>query len=317
MTLAILCAGMAVVTSCTKDVKLGDPIEIVPDYVLPQTGASDEDNARIVELYEKWGSYVLYDINPDDIFWKQISGNASSGGRVNKYTEGDPANVGAMLDYMEKIWWKYFPDEFMKAGGAPYRIYIVDEYYIERDFGGGEIMKYPANYYIGENSVIVAGMNSVSTYDEATISARKVELINAMWNYYVSNGILSTPAEFYTISDYTTEPEMTYDASQYGYIYTDEQLEALRNRGFIPKYNQYGYTKYDEIYMKYSETNSTWSTSDPRSNDFNYYISQIFNATDEQVAEFLKYETVKTKWNIILDYYKKNYDIDLRSIATE
>ena len=129
--------------------------------------------------------------------------------------------------------------------------------------------------------------------------------------------MLTTPTEFYTVSDYTTKPEMTYNPTTYSYEYTPEQLEALRNRGFIPNYSQYGYSVYNEIYMKYSETNDTWSSSDPRSNDFNYYIAQILNATDEEAAEFLKYETVATKWNIILDYYKDNYGIDLRAIATE
>lgn len=110
---------------------------------------------------------------------------------------------------------------------------------------------------------------------------------------------------------------MTYNPTTYQYEYTPEQLDALRNRGFIPNYSQYGYTVYSEIYMKYSETSDSWSYNDPRANDFNYYIAQILNATDEQAAEFLKYETVATKWNIILDYYKDNYGIDLRAIANE
>ena len=317
---ATVCAGMAlsaILPSCSKDVPIGDPIDINTGYTLPQEGASEEDNARIMDIYENWGSYVLYRIDPDDIFWQQISGNASSGGRVNKYTEGDPAYVGDMLDYLDKVWWQYFPDSFMQTGGAPYRIYIVEEYYVERDFGGGDIQKYPADYFIGDNFIILAGMSSVASLDEAALKSRKIALITALWSEYVSSGILTTPSEFYTVSDYTTRPEMTYNPTTYQYEYTPEQLDALRNRGFIPNYSQYGYTVYSEIFMKYSETSDSWSYNDPRANDFNYYIAQILNATDEQAAEFLKYETVATKWNIILDYYKDNYGIDLRAIANE
>ena len=119
---------MTVIPSCSKDVPIGDPLDIDTGYSLPQEGASEEDNARIMDIYEKWGSYLLYRIDADDVFWQQISGNASTGGRVYKYTEGDPSYVGDMLDYLDKVWWRYFPDDFMKTGGAPYRIYIVEEY---------------------------------------------------------------------------------------------------------------------------------------------------------------------------------------------
>ena len=317
---AVVFSGLAIAVflpSCSKDVPIGEPIDIDTGYTLPQEGASDEDNARIIDIYDRWGSFVIYRIDPDDIFWQQISGNASTGGRVNKYTEGDPSYVGDMLDYLDEVWWRYFPDDFMKTGGAPYRIYIVEEYYAERDFGGGDIRKYPSDFYIGDNFIVLGGMSTVASLDEATLKSKKIALITALWTEYVSSGVLTTPTEFYTVSDYTTKPEMTYNPSTYSYEYTPEQLDALRNRGFIPNYSQYGYSVYNEIYMKYSETNDTWSSSDPRSNDFNYYIAQILNTTDEEAAEFLKYETVATKWNIILDYYKDNYGIDLRAIATE
>ena len=129
---AVVFSGLAIAVSlpsCSKDVPIGEPIDIDTGYTLPQEGASDEDNARIIDIYDRWGSFVIYRIDPDDIFWQQISGNASTGGRVNKYIEGDPSYVGDMLDYLDKVWWQYFPDDFMKTGGAPYRIYIVEEFH--------------------------------------------------------------------------------------------------------------------------------------------------------------------------------------------
>ena len=60
MTAAAVCLTAAFsMSSCSKDVPIGDPVTINAGYVLPQTGASDEDNARIMEIYEKWSSYVL------------------------------------------------------------------------------------------------------------------------------------------------------------------------------------------------------------------------------------------------------------------
>lgn len=305
------------VVSCSKDVPVGDPVEITGGYVLPQSGASDEDNARIMEIYEKWSSYVLYDVDSVDVYWKQISGNASSGGMVYVFKEGDPKYVGDMLDYLDEIWWHYFPDEFLQKGGIPFRVYLVEEYYSYRDWGGGQTSApLYMDYQINDNSIMLSGMSQVASYDADTKRAKKVALLSDLFTNWISKSIIGTPSEFYNVSDYNTEPEMTTDDG-YSYYYTDEQLKALRNRGFIPKYNSYGYSVYDEIYMAYSGGTSSWTYNDPRSNDFNYYISQIFHATEEQVADFLQYETVKTKWNIILDYYKDNYGIDLRAMATE
>ena len=72
--------------------------------------------------------------------------------------------------------------------------------------------------------------------------------------------------------------------------------------------------------MRYSETSTTWASSSTetiRNNDYNYYMAQIFNATDEQVAAYLKYPAIKRKWDTLINYYKDNYGIDLRKIATE
>ena len=44
----------------------------------------------------------------------------------------------------------------------------------------------------------------------------------------------------------------------------------------------------------------------------------IMQRTDEQMAEYLNnpdYELIRTKWNILVNYYKDEYNIDLRKIA--
>ena len=159
-------------------------------------------------------------------------------------------------------------------------------------------------------------MSQVASYDEDTKRTKKRALVSKLFQSWISRGLLGTPEEFYTISDYTNEPdvEIVYDSETMTSAFPPEDIEELRTRGFIPKYAN-PYSPYNEL-LTYS---GQWTSGyfDPSSNDFDYYISQIFNATDETVAEFLKYDAVATKWNIILDYYKDNYDIDLRFIATE
>ena len=37
--------------------------------------------------------------------------------------------------------------------------------------------------------------------------------------------------------------------------------------------------------------------------------------TDEEMEQYLKYDLIREKWNVLLDYYKNIYGIDLRAIA--
>lgn len=308
-------------TSCVSDGEdIGAPIEITADYDLSQGGASDADKARIKDLYDKYGSYFLYDVSYKDAMWKQVAGAANES--AYKITMGNPANVGAYLDYLNDIWLKYFPDSFLKSGGIPYKVVMADTLSRVKDYGSSGIYYYPQQYLIVGNTIILPGMNSVSEMSDATKRTNKVAILTALWSYYRAQSVIGVPEEFFTNTDYTTPPTMS-DTIQYGYrsyYYSDSDLDALRNRGFLPNYSQYGYSVYNEIFMRFSETSTSWASSSTetiRNNDYNYYMAQIFNATDEQVAAYLKYPAIKRKWDTLINYYKDNYGIDLRKIATE
>ena len=211
-------AVSACLFSCANDGEdIGSPLEIYKDYDLPQSGASDAANQRILNYYDKYDSFVLYDFTNKDAMWVMSTGNASSGGREYITTLGDPANVDAMLDYIEDIWLKYFSEDFLKKGGMLYRVFLADSLYMQRDFGDGNIMKTPTNYMINGDALIIAGMNVISELTDAEKKARKLELINALWNYYKGKGLVDNPEEFYAGTDYITPPHMSYEIGDYGY----------------------------------------------------------------------------------------------------
>ena len=96
--------------ACSGDDDLGNPIDIIEDYQLDNGAASATDNARIKQLYEKYGSYFVYSFTDKDAYWIKYTGKASTRG-TDYAVPGDPANVGKMLDYVNDIWLKYFPDD--------------------------------------------------------------------------------------------------------------------------------------------------------------------------------------------------------------
>lgn len=281
----IVCCWMGM-QACQKDVGLGADIEIIEDYTLPQEGASNEANERILKMFEDYNSYVLYRFSSKDALWTQSTGNASSQTYVVK--EGDPQYVDEMLDYIEDIWLRFFPADFLKKGGMPYRVFLADSIYWDRsDVSAGWYVCY--NYRVNGDAVIIAGMNQVSTMSAATKKTRSRELIDALWDYYSANGLIDVPDAFYEGTDYTTQPENNGD------------LEVYRNRGFLP--NQYG-----------SEW-CQWGWSSARQYDIDSYMYSALCRTDEEMEEYLKYDLIREKWNVLLDYYKNAYGIDLRAIA--
>lgn len=317
--LGIACFS-ALFASCAVDGEdIGAPLEITPEYNLDEGKASDADKARIKQIHEKYGSYIIYNGTEKDAFWKLYTGNANNT-LIPHITNGDPANVGKMLDYLNDIWFKYFDDDFLKNGGMPYRLFIVDEYYTYRDYGDGTGMKIAADYLINSegHAIIMGGMNTVEGMSEADKATKRAAFISDLLTYYLNSGIMTFPQEFYDVTDYTTEPKFT-ETESYGYIsYTLDQNDAL-DRGFLPSLyiSQWGTSVSWWIY-KYSSGYSTFgstSVENLMANDRGYYMKMILNMDDEAMQPYLEHELVNKKWNIILDHFKKNYKLDLRAFA--
>ena len=298
LMMVVICFAM---TSCSDSDEIGDPIEIKPDYVLPQEGASASANQRIQELYNKYGSYFLYRFDAKDAFWVQYTGNASQRGS-NFITEGNPANVDAMLDFLTENWLNYFPDDFLKKGGIPYRVFLANEYYNYIDWGGGNGYRSDYTHQILGNAIIIAGLDNVANLDAAGKKAKKLDLIKVLWNYYVAQGLVTIPDEFYNITDYITVP-----SSAGYYSWTTAEIEAFRARGFLPVYS----TKQDSWYYG----SYYWNESAAKTQDVANYMDFIFNATDAELEQYFVYPMIKKKFELLTNHFKNTYGLDLRAIA--
>ena len=301
------CAGM--LFSCGEDVKIGAPIDIMEDYTLPQEGASDAANQRIMEIFEKYGTYVLYDFTNRDASWNFVAG---TGNMTSVAVEGDPQYVDAMLDYLNDIWLQFFPDDFLARGGIPYRVFLADSVYDVRS--GGRKMLY--DYQTRGNALLVAGLNSsLLTMDAQTKTDRKNDFISAIWDYYIAQGLLSVPAEFYEGTNYNTMPEVDESLlegvpdSVLNVVKDSLLVVEIRERGFLP-----GSYSSDEPL----EWISNWTWDDAVSKDLQSYMLHILQRTDEQMEEILenpKYTLIRQKWDILIDFYRENYGLELRKIA--
>ena len=104
--------------ACTgNDDDLGEILPVMPEYELPQ-GKSPADD-RIVEYYNNYGSYILYEYVELD-FMRDIDAT----GYV--YELPDPQYVGDMLDFLEDTWFDFYPAEFHKQF-MPYKIFLTQK----------------------------------------------------------------------------------------------------------------------------------------------------------------------------------------------
>ena len=94
--------------ACAEDKSIGDIPELTGEYILPQGHSSADD--RIVEVFDKWGTYILYEYTDADLRWLQVDVNGQWNGY--EYTDPDTLYVDEMMDFLQKAWFDFYPDPF-------------------------------------------------------------------------------------------------------------------------------------------------------------------------------------------------------------
>ncbi|MFB6457087.1 hypothetical protein ACE38W_17585 [Chitinophaga sp. Hz27] len=289
--------------SCSKkETEIGAPVSIKPDYVLPQGNAPDAANARIQQLYDKYGSYFLYNFTQKDYEWVQSTGSGNS--KLDTAVLGDPIYTSDMLQFLDDVWLKFLPEDFKKGKGIPYRVFMADVIRQYRPNFPPEYTYLYFDYKIVGKAVVFPGMNSdLRTMTPAQKVAKKIIVTSAMWSYYIANNILDIPSEFYAISNYTSTAAPVTPLS------LPANMIAYRTRGFLP-------SSYDPTFgnaLEWYYSSYAWGTA--KTNDANSFITNITQRTDAQMAPYLTYPLIKQKFDLLVNYYKTKYNIDVRAIA--
>jgi hypothetical protein len=298
-------ACAALLYSCVQDAEIGAPLPVEPDYVLPQVGAPQAVNDKIVKLYNDYGSYFLYDLTQKDFEWVPAMGTGNMT-TIDSNVLGNPAHVGPLLDFLEEIWLKHIPEKMKKGLGIPYRVFLVDEIKRRRAGtgwpAGMEYLYY--NYKATGKSLAFAGVNEAfGQMTAAEKLTRKNELVGAIFDYYSALGLVAFPDAFYAISDYGPQPAMN------GFVIAD--IDAYRQRGFLP--SRYSGDNMD-VPGEWLTNAYSWTTNG-KPNDFSSFRMHLFQRTDAQVAPYLVYPLIKQKFDLLVDHFMNEYGIDVRGIA--
>ena len=176
--------------ACTDEDKVGDVGTLPQDYVLPQ-GESPADD-RIVEYYNSYKSYILYEYTqPDFIYGLSQTNNSYI------YEKVDPLCMDVVLDFLEDIWFDLYLTEF-HAKYMPYKIMVAKS--METTYG---TRAYATMGNDGQSFYVNDCSEELKNLSAEEKRAKKNELQLCLWNYWRTKGTLEFPEEFYKVSDYT------------------------------------------------------------------------------------------------------------------
>lgn len=271
--------------ACAEDNGLGKIPSLTSEYTLPQ-GNSPADE-RIVDLHDKYGTYVLYDYTEADLKWVQVDINSTW--NSYEYTEPDPQYAGNVLDLLEECWFKFYPAEF-HGKFMPYKIFLTSTLkYVDSYSGTTTIM----NTRVVQTQMVVGHCTEgVKDMSQADKIAFKNDLQSKLWGSWLSR--FDIPAEFYAVSNYNGKANA--NPSDWNYA---------RERGFVA-----------------DSKGAEWSTVDPYpaktlnvNADLDSFLSGMRNRTSEEWAEDLTYPLVKKKYDILRNYFLKNFNFDIQEIG--
>ena len=226
---------MTGITSCTSE----DSIKPIPElgnppFELPR-GEAGSVEEQIYSVYEKYGSFVLYDFDQKEFY-------TTWNGRVVYWyapvKKGNEAYVRQMVTYMVEDVFASYPEAFISKF-LPKKIYLVDSIcntstYVQRNL---------VNTLSTDNHVLVVSYvgTKMDSYRDSDWDAMRAGIVaTIMGNIY---NTMEVPDEFFTLVEYrivfeydeeeNADPEGEFDAYHY----------VLYGWGFVnsTNYPDYGY----------------------------------------------------------------------------
>jgi len=270
-----------------------EPENVYGDHTLPQ--GDHAYDADIVAFYKKYNTLILYKYKSRDIYWNVNRSiepyydeptNYTSSGYL--YTPPDENYIQPLLELMNTQFFNYFPDELLKKN-LPRKIYLMDKYmYVS--FGTGRPEQQAKTYYKGALG-----------FDYLAVTGASPDIINI------------TPAQKRAFRGDLT------------YLF----LQQLVNNGTIPRLAAFSNLTNYALAMptwdlRYGNGIIIWEQRTPNL-DWDAYLKVLLTMTDSQLKATGGFwnpaidnkGTIRKKSDVMINYFKTNYNIDLRAIAND
>ena len=308
----ILLLQLVFVVSCYNEKEL-KPSEITSSYSVPQ-GTHDYDDV-IVDIYNQYGSCLLYKYTDKDTYWTpsgwmngSLGDNGSQGYII---IPAEEEYVGQQVDLIQKAWFASYSDEFLKEF-LPVKIMLcsnIDSVYAEYDFSEGFKVIYKGKkvkaWYNYDNICVSYG-------SEAVMGMTKVDSL-----------------EFRRKMSYTFVESM------------------IGRKKTVPTEEFEDVTNYKTDGISYMSASNLWKLGVPRSvsynvtveNDWKSFLLMMVTCSEEFLTRIPEYNSdwdyteknwdgilnpakdvnglLKKRYDMVRDYFIENYNMDLQKIGNE
>jgi len=293
-----------VLFSCTKKEAALTPSEENQGYIVPQ-GTSDYD-ASIVNFYNKYGTYLLYDFTDKDTYWtpngwKNATPSTTTAGLWSpgyEVTKADPLYIKKQLNLLDSQWFRFYSEKFLNDF-LPVKIMLcakVDSVYpvfiFTTPITYNKGVK-PVGAWYNYDNICVS--NGSSVIDGMTAADKKIYLakINLIFaQSIIGRNLAKATGPFANIANYTGTINTT--ALRYA--------QGIINHTTLTPDGDWG--AYILAMVSTSETNLNVSTANTDAT-----FKGILNATKDANGR------IRTRYNLVRNYYITNYNVDLQAIG--
>lgn len=287
----ILISVSLFISSCEKEEdKLTPTTKPEEAYILPQ-GDNDFDK-EIVALKEKYGTYFLYKFSDKDFSWG-ITNNYQGSEEKNEndeyiksgyvYELAQENYIGEHLILIKDNFLNLYNDEFLKEY-LPLKILLVSDLNF---INSGANTKTQFNTFIGYDYIAINGANeNISDISPEETKLFKTDLNSEFLLSLFKKNILKIPNSFIGVTNYQNSAINDSNYKEYGLL--------------DPRHMTYESDFYDYIHLIVSKAKSSLQAEEGELNpsvDINGKISE--------------------KYEIVVNFFKDNFDIDLTKIAED
>ncbi len=273
--LVLFIAGIA---ACRKEAAL-QPDTINNFYTLPQGNHSYDDS--IMDIYKKYGSYVLYDFTQQDLTY-----DYSRSIKVIS-TPANPDCIDTVLKFLKRECFDFYPDAFLKKT-LPFKILLA----ASLDTANGNTVQndYARSItgFVVSKNMMAVGWTDTTLFTTAYPKKQLRGWLNgAFIKQALLSGALTVPDEFlkYTPGSYTS---ILGQERQNGILFS---MNAISLQDVGPAWD-FG------IYV-------TYITSMPKADFDNMFI---YSGVDWSGKIALKY-------NAVVNYFQSEFGIDIQAIG--
>jgi len=290
--------------SCTKKEAALTASEGNQGYTVPQ-GSNDYDTT-IVNFYNKYGTYLLYNFTDKDTYWtpngwKNATPSTTTAGLWSagyEVTKADPLYIKKQLNLLDSNWFRFYSDKFLNEF-LPVKIMLcskVDSVYpifvFTTPITYNKGVKAVAAWYNYDNICV---NNGRSVIDSMTAADKKVYLAKANLIFaqsIIGRNLVKANTTFANIANYTTTINTT--ALRYA--------QGIINHTTSTPDGDWG--AYILAMVSTSETNLNVSTANTDAT-----FKGILNATKDVNGK------IRSRYNLVRNYYITNYNVDLQAVG--